>query len=49
MESYKCPICGNFESRYVGIRKGKLYCRKCIAFRRQEATGTYIQSDSASL
>ena len=27
MESYKGPICGNFDSRYVGIRKGKPYCR----------------------
>lgn len=45
MESYKCPICGNSDSRYVGIRKGKPYCRKCITFRGQEATGGYIQND----
>ena len=46
MESYKCPICGNSDSRYVGIRKGKPYCRKCIRFRGQEAAGEYVQNDS---
>ena len=46
MESYKCPICGNSDSRYVGIRKGKPYCRKCITFRGQEAAGEYVQNDS---
>ena len=47
MESYKCPICGNSDSRYVGIKKGKPYCRKCLTFRGQEATGEYVQSDNA--
>ena len=44
MESYKCPICGNTDKRYVGYRNGKPYCRKCITFRGQEAIGNYIQS-----
>ena len=47
MESYKCPICGNSDSRYVGIRKGKPYCRKCISFRGNEATGDYPLCDKA--
>lgn len=47
MESFKCPICGNSAIRYIGIRKGKQYCRKCITFRGQEATGEYVQSDNA--
>ena len=41
MESYKCPICGNSDTRYIGIRNGKPYCRKCITFRGQEAMDDY--------
>ena len=32
---------------FIGYRNGKPYCRKCITFRGQEATGNYIQNDSA--
>lgn len=45
--SFTCPICGNTDVRYIGIRNGKQYCRKCITFRGQEATGDYIQNDNA--
>ena len=45
--AFKCPICGNKDMRFVGTRSGKLYCRKCVAFRGQEVTGDYMQSDSA--
>ena len=34
--SFVCPICGNSDTRYIGFRKGKPYCRKCITFRGQE-------------
>ena len=44
---FKCPICGNDDPRFIGIRNGKQYCRKCISFRGQEVTGDYIPSDSA--
>jgi len=27
-----CPVCGNTDSRYVGYRNGKPYCRLCISF-----------------
>ena len=47
MENYKCPICGNTDSKYLGLRNGKYYCRKCITFRGQEATGDLRQSESA--
>lgn len=47
LTNYICPICGNTDTRYLGIRKGKPYCRKCITFRGQEATGEYIQNDNA--
>ena len=45
INSFICPICGNSDNRYIGMRKGKPYCRKCITFRGQEATGDYIQND----
>lgn len=35
--SFICPRCGNSDSRYFGVRNGKLYCRKCISFRGDEA------------
>ena len=47
LTNYICPICGNTDTRYLGIRKGKPYCRKCITFRGQEATGEYIQNNNA--
>ena len=42
-----CQICGNKDSKYIGYRNGKPYCRKCITFRGQEASGDYVQLDSA--
>ena len=42
-----CPICGNSDNRYIGIRKGKPYCRKCITFRGQEATDEFVQTDNS--
>lgn len=47
MNDYVCPICGNSDTRYIGIRNGLPYCRKCIAFRGQEATDEYIPWDTA--
>lgn len=47
ISSFKCPICGNTDSKYVGSIKGKPYCRKCITFRGQEATKGFIPSDKA--
>ena len=44
---YKCPICGNTESKYIGIRNNHPYCRKCLTFRGREASGNYLQSESA--
>ena len=45
--NFKCPICGNTDFRYIGFRKGKPYCRKCITFRGQEATDDYRICDKA--
>ena len=47
MEDFICPICGNSNPNLIGYRNGKPYCRKCITFRGQEATGEYIQNDNA--
>ena len=46
MDEFKCPICGNSDLKYTGLRKGKRYCRKCITFRGQEATDGFNQSGS---
>ena len=33
ISSYICPVCGNSDIRFIGMRNGKPYCRKCIRFR----------------
>ena len=35
---YKCPRCGNEDSRYIGYRNGEPYCRRCTSFSGKEAT-----------
>ena len=47
MEEFKCPVCGNTNPKYLGIRNGKPYCRKCITFRGQEANEIYFQNTNA--
>ena len=47
MNQYICPICGNKDPRFIGVRNNHPYCRKCITFRGQEATDDYIQYDYA--
>ena len=44
---YKCPICGNSNPRYLGMRGGSLYCRKCITFIGGEETGDIAYPKSA--
>lgn len=34
-----CPRCGNRDEKYLGIRNGHIYCRLCIGFKGQSATG----------
>lgn len=46
--SFTCPICGNSDTRYIGMRNGKAYCRKCITFRGNEAVGDYPICDKAN-
>ena len=35
--SFTCPICGNTDIRYIGIKRGEPYCRRCISFRGEGA------------
>ena len=35
--SFVCPRCGNSDPRFLGHKNGKVYCRKCISFRGEEA------------
>ena len=41
---YTCPICGNDNEKYFGIRNGKIYCRRCISFR-GETVSSYKPKD----
>ncbi|MBE6136043.1 MAG: DEAD/DEAH box helicase [Erysipelotrichaceae bacterium] len=44
---YKCPVCGNTDPRYLGVRGGSFYCRKCITFIGGEETGDIAYPKSA--
>jgi Superfamily II DNA/RNA helicase required for DNA uptake (late competence protein) len=35
---FTCPRCGNSDPRYIGIKNGQPYCRKCIGFRGENAS-----------
>ena len=45
--NYVCPVCGNNNPRYLGIRGGSFYCRKCITFIGGEETGDIAYPKSA--
>ena len=46
-EKYQCPICGNLDPTYIGIRNNHPYCRRCISFRGLEASEDYQICDKA--
>lgn len=35
--SFICPRCGNKDAKYIALKNGKPYCRKCISFCGEEA------------
>ena len=37
-DSFICKICGNADEKYIGIKNGEPYCRKCISFHGEKAT-----------
>lgn len=41
-QKYVCPICGNEDEKYIGIRNGQPYCRLCLSFKGKQAE--YIES-----
>ncbi|MDD5884672.1 MAG: helicase-related protein [Erysipelotrichaceae bacterium] len=49
MEAFVCPRCGNREERYIGYRKGKPYCRRCIAFQGVEVKPSEAKPKPAPL
>ncbi len=49
MEDYICPVCGNKDWRSIGLRNGKPYCRKCIAFKGQEPTNSFSYRKNAPI
>ena len=34
---FTCPVCGNSDTNSIGYLNGKAYCRKCIAFKGENA------------
>lgn len=46
---FTCPRCGNTDPRYVGIKNGEPYCRRCIAFQGQEAVNEPLPPKSVEL
>ncbi len=47
--NFVCPICGNKDSRYIGTRNGKLYCRACISFQGRKADADFCVKKEISL
>ena len=47
MGTFQCPICGNTDLTYVGIRNNHPYCRRCITFRGREASEITLEPKNA--
>lgn len=47
MGVFICPVCGNSDEKYLGIRGGHYYCRKCICFQGAEIRGDLSYPKSA--
>ena len=37
INDFTCHVCGNTDSHSIGMINGKPYCRRCIAFKGEEA------------
>lgn len=48
-EGYVCPICGNSDPRYIGMRGGSPYCRKCVGFHGEKASVTVHHPQTVEL
>ena len=47
--NYVCPICGNKDQKYIGVRNNQPYCRKCIVFKGDNAKTRTIQKGTVTL
>ena len=45
--SFVCPVCGNSDPIYIGMRNNHPYCRKCISFRGKEADEPILEPKPA--
>ena len=46
-DTYVCPTCGNTDPKYIGYKNGHPYCRKCIAFKGEEADNIFTSPKRA--
>lgn len=37
MELFVCPLCGNTDVDYLGVKNNTIYCRRCIEFNKEKA------------
>ena len=44
-----CEICGNKDPKYLGIKNGKVYCRRCISFKGREISNEIKFSENIEL
>ena len=42
MENYICPNCGNQDPRYIGMKNGLPYCRRCLSFQGKHVDCSYV-------
>ena len=47
--SFTCPVCGNKDIHSIGMLNGKPYCRRCIAFKGEEAGFSHSLPKTASI
>ncbi len=48
-EKFVCPRCGNKDPKYLGIKNGKIYCRRCISFLGEKAPPSSVRPSDAPL
>ncbi len=48
-DMFKCSLCGNEDSRYIGYKNGQPYCRRCIVFSGISATENNLKSYQSKL
>lgn len=49
INGFTCPVCGNADSRSIGMINGKPYCRRCIAFKGEEASFSHSLPKTAPI